>query len=164
METYHYLVFSYNLIARYHANYQSEYIELSPFGHGAGCEFLEDDCIDEYGNVPESMEEQFCNEIISVGANGIIVTEESGSQTCDPSHTSKTYCDLVDTYQLVGIGKMATILEEPPEQFQYFGGKSHHLRPYIFTSADYCPIPHIDPQSCLDFNGRPPSDEQLEAG
>ncbi|KAL3794367.1 hypothetical protein ACHAWO_007342 [Cyclotella atomus] len=147
----------------YRANYQSEYIQISPFGHGAGCEFIEEDCIDGYGNVPEPMEEQFCNEVISVGSNGIINTDESGSQTCDPSHTSKTYCDLVDSYQLVGIGKTATLLEEPPEQFQYFESKAS-LRPYLFTSADYCPIPHIDPQSCFEFNGRPLSDEQLEAG
>lgn len=110
-----------------------------------------------------AMEEQFCNEVVSVGVNGIINTDESGSQTCDPSHTAKTYCDLVDIYQLVGIGKTATLLEEPPNQFQYFSAQSS-LRPYLFTSADYCPIPHIDPQSCLKFNGRPLSDEQLDAG
>eukprot|EP00804_Cyclotella_cryptica_P014369 CCRYP_015535-RA/>CCRYP_015535-RA protein AED:0.09 eAED:0.09 QI:195/1/1/1/1/1/7/661/880 len=147
----------------YRANYESEYIQISVFGHGAGCEFLDEDCIDSYGNVPDAMEEQFCNEVISIGSNGVINTDESGSQTCDPSHTAKTYCDLVDIYQLVGIGKTATLLDEAPPQFQYFGGQTS-LRPYLFTSADFCPIPLIDTQSCLEFNGRPVSDEQLDAG
>ena len=150
-----------SVFVRYRANYESEYIQISVFGHGAGCEFLNEDCIGSYG-VPNAMEEQFCNDIISVGADGVINTDESGSQTCDPSHTSKTYCDFVDIYQLVGIGKTATLLEEAPTQFQY-GGKSS-ARPYLFTSADYCPIPHIDPQSCFEFNGRPLSNEQLKAG
>lgn len=147
----------------YRANYQSEYIQISMFGHGAGCGFIEESCIDSNGNVPPEMEGQFCNTAVSIGSSGSIIPSESGSQTCDPSHTRKTYCDLVDTNQLVGIGNTATLLEAPPTKFQYFEGKQS-LRPYVFTSADYCPIPHLDPQSCAQYNGRPLLEEQLEAG
>jgi hypothetical protein len=120
-------------------------------------------CKPPLGNVPDPMYEQFCNEVIAVSSNGIINTDESGDQTCDPSHTAKTYCDLVDSFQLVGIGNQAILLDEAPPQFQYFGGETN-LRPFVFTSADFCPIPHIDPQSCLKYDGRRITDEQEKAG
>lgn len=146
----------------YRANYQSEYVQISIFGHGAGCDFLESNCIDARGNVPGVFEEHFCNSKISISANGLIDTTRSGPQTCDPSHTQKTYCDLVNTNEIVQIGKKGATLEPAPPEFQYFPSPS--FRPYIFTNADFCPVPHLDPQSCISPNGRTPTGEQAEAG
>jgi len=146
----------------YRANYQSEYVQISMFGHGAGCDFVENNCIDSKGNVPDVFKEHFCNTPITISSNGLIDTQRSGKQTCDPSHTQKTYCDLVNTNEVVAIGKTGTVLEPAPLEFQYF---QPNFRPYIFTNADYCPVPHLDPQSCTEHNGRSPIlSEQLEAG
>ena len=146
----------------YRSNYQSDYIQISMFGHSAGCEFVENNCIDSNGNVPPEFEEHFCNNPISISSNGLIDVKSSGPQTCDPSHTQKTYCDLVNTNEVVAIGKTGTVLEPAPPKFQYF---APNYRPYIFTNADYCPVPHLDPQSCIEYNGRAQiSSEQLEAG
>ena len=146
----------------YRANYESEYVQISMFGHGAGCDFIEENCIDSDGNVPQVFTEHFCNTPIEISGNGLIDTQSSGGQTCDPSHTQKTYCDLVNTNEVVAIGKTGTALEPAPPKFQYF---RPNMRPYIFTNADYCPVPHLDPQSCINFNGRSQiSSEQLEAG
>jgi len=134
----------------YRANYESEYVQISLFGHGAGCDFIENKCIDSKGNVPDVFEEHFCNSPISIKANGRIDLERSGSQTCDPSHTQKTFCDLVNVNEVVAIGKTGTTLEPPPPKFQYFD--TPNFRPYIFTNADYCPVPHLDPKSCLNYD------------
>ncbi|KAL7534216.1 hypothetical protein ACHAXR_005736 [Thalassiosira sp. AJA248-18] len=148
----------------YRANYQSDYVQISMFGHGAGCNFIENNCIDSNGKVPYEFQEHFCSTPISLSNGGQINVAQSGSQTCDPSHTQKTYCDLVDINQVVGIGKTGTILEPAPPKFQYFEGRPN-IRPYIFTNADFCPVPHLDPQSCIEFNGRSQiSSEQVQAG
>jgi hypothetical protein len=149
----------------YRANYESEYVQISMFGHGMGCDFVEENCINPDGRVPEVFEGHFCNERISISSNGLINTQAKGSsQTCDPSHTQKTYCDLVDTNEIIAIGKTGTILEQAPEEFQYFEGRPE-LRPYVFTNADFCPVPHLDPQSCLDYGGKYQiTSEQLEVG
>eukprot|EP00571_Detonula_confervacea_P016006 CAMPEP_0172307978 /NCGR_PEP_ID=MMETSP1058-20130122/8715_1 /TAXON_ID=83371 /ORGANISM="Detonula confervacea, Strain CCMP 353" /LENGTH=1040 /DNA_ID=CAMNT_0013020301 /DNA_START=40 /DNA_END=3162 /DNA_ORIENTATION=+ len=150
----------------YRANYESDYVQISMFGHGAGCDFIDGNCIDDKGRVPEAFEEQFCNTPISVSSSGLINTQDSGSQTCDPSHTQKTYCDLVNTNEMVAIGKEGSnkFLEPAPPKFQYFEGQPN-MRPYVFTNADYCPVPHLDPKSCLELNGGQfTTSEQTEAG
>jgi len=143
----------------YRANYQSQYVQLSMFGHGAGCEFIETNCIDPSGRVSEAMSGNFCNSVTHIGSDNMIDPLRSGSQTCDPSHTRKTYCDLVDVYDIEG----TTSLDVAPARFQYFETQPS-LRPYTFVNADYCPIPHLDPQSCQEYNGRSLTNEQLEAG
>lgn len=141
----------------YRANYQSRYVHIGSFGHGAGCAFLEENCIDSYGNVPEAMEGNFCN-TLSVNGGGY----SSGPQQCDPSHMSKAYCDYVDTNSLLGIGKTGQYLDPAPESFQYVDDNPN-LRPYSFTLADYCPIAHLSPYSCSVDGGRA-SQEQLNIG
>ena len=146
----------------YRANYESEFVQISMFGHGAGCDFIENNCIDSNGNVPDVFTEHFCNSPIAISANGLIDPQKSGGQTCDPSHTQKTYCDLVNTNEVIAIGKTGTVLEPAPPEFQYF---QPNYRPYVFTNADYCPVPHLDPQSCIVHNGRSPiTSKQLQAG
>jgi len=145
----------------YRANYQSNYVHIGTFGHGAGCAFLEESCIDSDGNVPEAMEGNFCNSLISA-SGGSIDLSSSGPQKCDPTHTQKAYCDWVDTNALIGIGKTGQTLESAPEFFQYVDDNSN-LRPYTFTAADYCPIPHLSQYSCFVDGGRA-TQEQLNAG
>jgi leishmanolysin-like peptidase len=136
----------------YRANYQSKYVHIGVFGHGAGCVFLEENCIDSNGDVPEAMEGNFCNTIDA----------SSGSQTCDPSHMQKTYCDWVDVNSLIGIGKTGEYMDPAPEYFQYVKDNPN-LRPYSFTNADYCPIAHLNGYNCLTDGGRA-TQEQLNAG
>jgi hypothetical protein len=137
----------------YRANYESEYVQISVFGHGAGCGFVEGNCVDPYtGEVPYEFTENFCNVPTVLTSGGSIDSESSGPQTCDPSHTQKTYCDLVNTNEMIAIGNLATMLEPPPPSFQYFEGRPE-LRPLVLTLADYCPVPHLNGQSCLEYNG-----------
>jgi leishmanolysin-like peptidase len=149
----------------YRANYESPYVQISMFGHGAGCGFVDGNCIDtNTGEVPYEFEEMFCNQPTSISSAGVIDRDTSGSQTCDPSHTQKTYCDLVNTNELIAIGNQATALEAPPASFQYFEGRPE-LRPAVLTIADYCPVPHLSGESCLEYNGRGDvSSEMIDAG
>jgi hypothetical protein len=148
----------------YRANYQSDFVHISTYGHGMGCDFVEKNCIDSDGNVPEAFQEQVCNTPITLSSSGMIDPSSSGAQTCDPSHTQKTYCDLINTNELIAIGNQATTLEAAPEEYQYFEGQPN-LRPYAFPNADYCPVPQLDPQSCLEYSGKYSiSSEQEDAG
>lgn len=94
----------------YKANYSVA--ELSPWGHGMGCEFVENDCIDKSGKVAQFGKSFFC-------------TEEN-AHGCNPSHTHKSDCSIF--YYDEG--------HSIPSKFQYFsnpskGGLSH---------IDYCPV------------------------
>ncbi|KAL7429183.1 hypothetical protein ACHAXM_001663 [Skeletonema potamos] len=145
----------------YRANYESEYVHIGTFGHGAGCAFLEENCIDSNGNVPEAMEGNFCNNIISA-SGGSLDFSSSGAQKCDPSHTQKAYCDWVDTNSLIGIGNTGQNMEPAPFFFQYVNDNPN-LRPYTFTTADYCPIAHLNQYSCF-VDGHLANEEQLIVG
>ena len=78
----------------------------STFGHGAGCDFVNDPCIVNGGEVPSSSRGFFCNSLSSLNSQSV---------QCTPTHKSLGYCDLFD-------------LEEenidqtffPPAKFQYF--------------------------------------------
>eukprot|EP00986_Skeletonema_menzelii_P010780 scaffold5381_cov150-Skeletonema_menzelii.AAC.10 len=129
----------------YRANYQSNYVHIGTFGHGAGCAFLEDNCIDSDGNVPEAMEGNFCNST----RGGSINVANSRSQKCDPTHTQKAYCDWAETGQ------------EPDPEFVQYVDDNPNLRPYTFTAADYCPIAHLSQNSCLEKGGRATSEQLL---
>ena len=145
----------------YRANYESNYVHIGTFGHGAGCAFLEENCIDSDGNVPDSMEGSFCNTLISADG-GRIDLFSSGPQKCDPTHTQKAFCDWIDTNALIGIGKTGQTMEPAPEFFQYVDDNPN-LRPYTFTVADYCPIAHLSQYSCF-VNGGRATEEQLNVG
>jgi len=86
--------------------------EISPWGHAAGCEFLEDDCINLSGEIPDFGKGFFCN---SAKSNG-----------CNAGHTHKASCNIL-TYPAD-----ATI----PLAFQYF------RNPLVggLAQANFCPI------------------------
>jgi len=103
----------------YKANYSNT--RISPFGHGAGCDFVEKDCIvnDE---IPDYAKGFFCNSTIDISSSN----EMSYEYTCDPAHTHKAVCDLYDK------GK------DESNSAQYF--KKNNLGVVLFERADYCPI------------------------
>ena len=66
----------------YIANYSLS--SISPFGHGAGCEFAQKPCIVN-GNVPDYSRGTFCNS-----------TSSDNDIACDPTHHFIAICDLMD--------------------------------------------------------------------
>jgi len=123
----------------YVANYSSA--TISSFGYGAGCEFVNDDCIKD-GEVPDYSKGFFCNQKISLGKLGLVPT----AITCDPSRTHKAVCDFADRNDFPG---MVSGDGSVPEPFQYFPG-DETAGPVVMQLADYCPIPLINYMDCED--------------
>jgi hypothetical protein len=97
----------------YKANFRAA--TTPTFGRGAGCGFVEDDCISK-GNIPDYSVGFFCSSHESLGAR-------SG---CDHTHHNKAGCDL-------------TPYANPPENFQYF----HPDNPEVgsqHSDVHYCPM------------------------
>jgi len=91
------------------------------FGHGAGCNFVFEPCI-QNNIIPKYSREYFCNS-----------TDKATVFSCDPSQSIIATCDLYDRRQ----EDQAHI----PDIYQYF--KESSLRPK-FELADYCSM-YIDP-------------------
>mmetsp|Transcript_6734 Transcript_6734/g.15581 ORF Transcript_6734/g.15581 Transcript_6734/m.15581 type:complete len:972 (+) Transcript_6734:97-3012(+) len=101
----------------YRANYTRA--NVSPWGHGVGCDFVSQPCLVGGGNgrdgsLPSYSRGFFCN--------------KASSRGCSPAYTHKMACTVID-FQVRG-----TYL--PDKQFQYFadaavGGP---------READYCPV------------------------
>eukprot|EP00587_Corethron_hystrix_P003135 CAMPEP_0113301726 /NCGR_PEP_ID=MMETSP0010_2-20120614/2833_1 /TAXON_ID=216773 ORGANISM="Corethron hystrix, Strain 308" /NCGR_SAMPLE_ID=MMETSP0010_2 /ASSEMBLY_ACC=CAM_ASM_000155 /LENGTH=670 /DNA_ID=CAMNT_0000155393 /DNA_START=359 /DNA_END=2368 /DNA_ORIENTATION=+ /assembly_acc=CAM_ASM_000155 len=94
--------------------YKADYSvsELSPWGHGAGCGFVEKDCIDQQGQVSKPGKGFFC--------------PSKDSHGCNPGHTHKADCSIFSYDGAKNI----------PQNFQYFEDpKSGGI-----VQADYCPI------------------------
>ena len=101
----------------YRGNYTKA--NVSPWGHGVGCDFVSSPCLVGGGNgrdgsIPSYAKGYFCN--------------KASSRGCSPSYSHKMACTVID-YSLRG-------QYEPPVQFQYFsdeviGGP---------READYCPV------------------------
>ena len=90
--------------------------QVPSFGHGAGCSFLNEDCIVNNGDIPDYGRGFFCNDIWSM--------DSSPPRHCDATHTSIASCNLLEN-------------EEPSEGFQYFSDKNWGGS---FSKADYCPM------------------------
>lgn len=117
-----------NLFFRYRANYTAS--SVSNFGHAAGCGFVEEKCI--------------IDESLAPSAKGFFCAK-SNFQTCDPTHTRKSDCDLFNFDE----GEESST-ESPPKEFQYFGNSD--IRPKYFTRADYCPVAHLNGKILFRFN------------
>lgn len=64
-------------------SFASRYIRNTPFGLGAGCDFLdEDSCIDN-NKVPEEYSEYFCDTVTKFSKDGL--PTKGSATTCDPS-------------------------------------------------------------------------------
>ena len=112
----------------YRANYTRA--EASPFGHGAGCDFVEKSCIQKSkkarsgGVVPQYGEGFFCDNPIKRLENGGYKFD----YTCDPTHHLKAGCDLIERSGTMRL----------PKEGQYFSN------PVSYTSSVLC--------FCLLFN------------
>ena len=102
----------------YSANYTKS--RISPWGHGAGCDFARKPCLDFDAStgvttVPEYGRGYFCTGDTQKG--------------CSPSHFFKMGCALYDYSEF-------PTLNPPPERFQYF--EKETLGGII--QVDYCPV------------------------
>lgn len=101
----------------YKANYTKA--NVSPWGHGVGCDFVSSPCLVGGGNrrdgsVPSYAKGYFCN--------------KASSRGCSPAYTHKMACTVID-YSLRG-------QYQPPVQFQYFSDQAIGGP----READYCPV------------------------
>jgi hypothetical protein len=97
----------------YKANFRAA--TTPTFGRGAGCGFVEGDCISK-GNIPDYSVGYFCSSSEALGAR-------SG---CDHTHHNKAGCDLIP-------------YANPPENFQYFQPDNPDFGSQ-FSDVDYCPM------------------------
>lgn len=113
---------------------------VSPFGHAAGCEFVEEPCLVD-GTIPSYSSGSFCNSEYKVEDGKF-----EGKFGCDPTHTSMGICDLVD------YATMSSAYTPPPAEFQYYPGQPNFGA--LTDRVDYCPTYSIDTVSCQEVPGR----------
>jgi hypothetical protein len=109
------------------------------WGRGAGCSFVEEECISPDGLVLESNTPFFCNQAVDVLRQGSI----DEIQGCSPDMSRKAVCS------------MAQYDSELPPEYQYFvatfGSNVGGGEPLI----DYCPVyKGFSNGLCKDLNGR----------
>ena len=82
--------------------------EASPFGHGAGCDFVEKKCIEKSNNnkrhggkIPQFGLGYFCDNPVRQLSDGGYKFD----YTCDPSHKFKAGCDLLERSELTRLPK-----------------------------------------------------------
>jgi len=111
--------------------YKGDYSQskISPFGHGAGCDFVYKPCIVD-GKIPEYSKGFFCNNFVN------------GQNSCDPTHRHIASCNLVD----YSTRSFATY-KSPPVEFQYFDNK---FLGSFQTTSDYCPTNVVSAIDCMD--------------
>jgi len=109
-----------------------ENAQLSPYGKGRGCDFVNEPCIVN-DQVPDYGQGVFCNTQSTLTVAGVTADEI----VCDPTHKSFTACDLFDINDLSAEAQ-ATISDNRIELF------SDPNLVSIFSRADYCPLPVID--------------------
>lgn len=110
--------------------------QVSPFGHLAGCDFLDKPCINQ-GTIPTYSKGFFCNKEYSFNMKGQFI----GSFGCDPTHTHIASCDLVD-YSKTNRG-----IIPPPKPYRYFP-QNPNLGS-VTRTADYCPTYSLDAVPCV---------------
>ena len=127
----------------YDVDYSSRFVKNSPFGLGAGCDFVFGDCVDTSTNtVKNSFQSYFCDSITKFSEGGI---DKGSETTCDPTFTSIAYCDLFDFTNGAPEGYAL-----PSDQaIQHFNNPNLGV---LFTHADYCPVPAIQKLDCTASN------------
>jgi len=97
-----------------------ELAKISPFGYGAGCDFVQNDCIVK-GNVPNWSQGFFCNNLYQPEKNLVY--------GCDPTHMKMAVCDLVNLSSIPNA-------VPPPLDFQYFNDSNFGS---LMQTSDFCP-------------------------
>jgi len=94
------------------------------WGRAAGCGFVNDTCVSQYGEIAEANKQFFCNEVVSPRTTEVI-DEIHG---CSPDMTRKAACSM-SQYEW-----------ELPQEYQYFnftfGSNVGGSEPLL----DYCPV------------------------
>jgi hypothetical protein len=123
----------------YEVNFESSYIQNSPFGMGAGCDFVNKDCVDRSTNsVPDSFKPFFCDSVSRFDDSGI---DKSTQTQCNPAHTHVAFCDLFDFSNGVPDG-----FPQPD-----VSRVNHFSNPNIgslFSRGDFCPIVNLHSVNC----------------
>ena len=110
-----------------------ENAELSPFGHGLGCDFVNEPCIVN-DQVPEYGRDAFCDVPTTFSSTGDLETDVV---TCDPTHKSFAVCDLVD----ISTAPFQIAQSIPADATRYFSDPNLvGLNP----QADFCPMAIVD--------------------
>jgi hypothetical protein len=94
------------------------------WGRGAGCAFVEENCINNDGQVPPSYEPYFCNEGPGIDSEGY-ATEING---CTPDLSRKASCSI------------GQYLSELPPEYQYFNFTHGANVGGSDAFMDYCPV------------------------
>jgi len=114
----------------YRPNYNIS--QNSPFGLGAGCDFVNGKCVVN-DSVPDYAKGFFCDTSTKYNSRN---DYGSSRWQCGPSHHDRGHCDL---FQLKHYA-----------EFPYFEDK--YLGPSTFQSADYCPVVQINQLACDNEN------------
>jgi hypothetical protein len=94
------------------------------WGRGAGCAFVEENCINNDGQVPPSYEPYFCNEGPGIDSEGY-ATEING---CTPDLSRKASCSI------------GQYISELPPEYQYFNFTHGANVGGSDAFMDYCPV------------------------
>jgi leishmanolysin-like peptidase len=126
--------------------------EASPFGLGAGCAFVNDDCIinDE---VPDYATGAFCTDVTQIDSFTGKISDDN-NLLCDPTHRSVGFCDLFDR------SDASTSVFDFDNGIQYFSDSSLQA---LSAQNDWCPVAAIPSGvDCTDDSG--PKMQQSYAG
>jgi Leishmanolysin len=96
----------------------------SGWGRAAGCDFVEQQCINAEGQVPERFQDSFCSHSPEVDDEGFAF----GIDGCTPDLTKKASCSI-ELYQ-----------GELPSEYQYFNGTYGSNVGGRDALMDYCPV------------------------
>jgi hypothetical protein len=98
----------------------------SGWGRGAGCNFVNDTCINEFGDVPPQNAPFFCNDVVNDPIPGI--TSAQQIHGCTPDLSRKARCSI-GKYDL-----------ELPSAYQYFNSTYGSHVGGSDTFMDFCPV------------------------
>ena len=119
--------------------------QVSPFGFGAGCGFVNDRCIIDDA-VPNYATGSFCTDVSQVNALTGLVDPSTTSLLCDPSHRSIAVCNLFTISDLTSIAT-----SDVQQGIKYFTDSNIQA---ATAQVDWCPVPLIPVGiDCTDASG-----------
>lgn len=155
----------------YRANYSETFTEISPFGHGAGCDFIQKACSEESSNtttrgffcddtmrIYQNNEEEQQNDERKLSQEQIQYYNQKQKDNLlekdkqNPHHrrlqqSELAYtCDFSHRYKAgCDLADYGTVL---PEYMQYFPLTNPSVGTFVIHEADFCPIAHLNPIDC----------------
>jgi hypothetical protein len=117
----------------YQVNYANA--KLLPYGLGAGCDFVNHDCIVN-DQVPDYGQGYFCNYTTPVQSNGVL--SGNSSLFCDPTHYEWAVCALFDIQQTPTAFVQSLVTSLP--SVRYFSDSN---LVGLFPQGEFCPMPVI---------------------